>query len=82
MLAFAAPITAFVASIVSGVTNFGDGVFFVIVWATLSAVTGDAATFAMDTGILFVSIMQLASLPVVCSFCSLASNHHVPRVSA
>jgi hypothetical protein len=61
--AWVAPLLALVATIVSGITTFGDGVVFLILWSVWAKVTGEALD--LTQGVLFVSLLPLTSLPVL-----------------
>lgn len=61
---WAPPLFAFIACVVSGVTSFGDGVFFLLAWALSSAaglIRNDADTYPM--AVLYVTLLPLSSLP-------------------
>lgn len=60
------PIFAFGANVVSGVTNFGDGVFFIICWnlfGEFGPVNPDKYTYI--DAILYSSMLPLASIPAL-----------------
>jgi hypothetical protein len=62
------PLLAFFACISSGLTAFGDGILFLVMWSVLTtagAVDGTKPT-ALTQGVLHVMVLSLAPLPYLC----------------
>lgn len=60
------PIFAFGANVVSGVTNFGDGVFFIICWNLFGEFGPvDEKNYTYIDAILYSSMLPLASIPAL-----------------
>lgn len=58
------PLFALLATVVSGICSFGDGIAFLLLWSIFSAfgvIKSDASTY--PTAVLYVSLLPLCSLP-------------------
>jgi hypothetical protein len=65
MVLYAAPpLLAFVACTVSGITNFGDGVVFLVGWSFYHLIFDDAM-FTLADAMLCIAVLPLASLPAL-----------------
>jgi hypothetical protein len=71
---FYGPVIAFVACTVSGITNFGDGVVFLVGWSFYHLIFDDPE-FTLADAMIYISILPLASLPPLLY----ASRHEIRK---
>ena len=63
-VAILVPLLSFGACVVSGITSFGDGVFFVMGWSFYRLANPDS-DFTLQEAVLYTSILPLASMPAL-----------------
>lgn len=61
------PVLAFASCVISGLTTFGDGIMFLILWSICGAAGVFDATHpdALSTAVMYVTLLPLTSLPTL-----------------